>query len=169
MNRIIEEGRESVSGLRVPDGDDSLESALARDAEHFKGERQIDVRLAVKGNPRPLYPLARDAVYQISREALANTFRHARAKRVEVDVEYSRDDLTVRVRDDGCGITPPIVDEGRSGHFGLTGMRERAEQIGAVLRLWSREGAGTEVEIHVPAKTAFPNATPGRSWWRRAR
>ena len=171
MNRIIEEGRESVSGLRVPDGDDNLESALARDAEHFKGERQIDVRLAVKGKPRPLHPLARDAVYQISREALANTFRHARAKHVEVDVEYSRDELTVRVRDDGCGIAPPIVNEGRSGHFGLPGMRERAEQMGAVLRLWSREGAGTEVEIHVPAKTAFTDWSPGRlgRWWRRIR
>ena len=170
MNRIIDEGRESVSGLRVPE-DDDLESALARDAEHFKGERQIDVRLAVKGHPRPLQPLARDAVYQISREALANTFRHARAKHVEVDVEYSRDDLTVRVRDDGRGMAPPIVDEGRPGHFGLPGMRERAEQMGAVLRLWSREGAGTEVEIHVPAKTAFADWSPGRlgRWWRRAR
>ena len=170
MNRIIDEGRESVSALRVP-ADDDLESALARDAEHFKGERQIDVRLAIKGHPRPLDPLARDAVYQISREALANTFRHARAKHVEVDVEYSRNELTVRVRDDGLGIAPPIVDEGRPGHFGLPGMRERAEQMGAVLRLWSREGAGTEVEIHVPAKTAFPDASPGRlgRWWRRAR
>ena len=171
MNRIIEEGRESVSGLRVPDDHDNLESALARDAEHFKGERQIDVRLTVKGNPRPLHPVARDAVYQISREALANTFRHAQAKQVEVDVEYSRDELTVCVRDDGCGMAPHIVDEGRPGHFGLPGMRERAEQIGAVLRLWSREGAGTEVEIHVPAKTAFPDWSPGRlgRWWRRIR
>ncbi len=168
MNRVIEEGRESVSGLRVPDSDDNLENALARDAEHFKGERQIDVRLAVKGKPRPLDPLARDAVYQISREALANTFRHARAKRVEVDVEYSRDDLTVRVRDDGRGIAPPIVDEGRPGHLGLPGMREGAERMGAVLRLWSREGAGTEVEIHVPAKTAFTDWSPvrGLRWWR---
>ena len=170
MNRIIDEGRESVSGLRVPE-DDDLESALARDAEHFKGERQIDVRLAVKGHPRPLQPLARDAVYQISREALANTFRHARAKHVEVDVEYSRDELTVRVRDDGRGMAAPIVDQGRPGHFGLPGMRERAEQMGAVLRLWSREGAGTEVEIHVPAKTAFADWSPGRlgRWWRRIR
>ena len=171
MNQIIDEGRESVSGLRVPDDGDNLESALARDAEHFKGERQTDVRLAVKGNPRPLHPLARDAVYQISREALANTFRHARAKHVEVDVEYSRDELTVRLRDDGCGMAPDIVDEGRSDHFGLPGMRERAERMGAVLRLWSRAGAGTEVEIRVPAKTAFANASPapGGRWWRARR
>ena len=169
INRIIDEGRESVSALRVPDGDDDLESALARDAEHFKGERQIDVRLAVKGTARPLQPLARDAVYQISREALANTFRHARAKHVEVDVEYSPNELTVRVRDDGRGMAPPIVDEGRPGHFGLPGMRERAEQIGAVLRLWSRAGAGTEVEIHVPAKTAFTDWSPYRRPWWRAR
>ena len=160
MNRIVEEGRESVSGLRVPDADDNLERALARDAEYFKGERQIDVRLAVRGSPRPLRPLVRDAVYQISREALANTFRHARAENVEIDVEYSRDELTVHVRDDGCGLAPHTVEEGRSGHFGLPGMREKAERIGAVLRLWSRVDAGTEVEIHVPAKIAFPDASP---------
>ena len=131
MNRIIEEGRESVSALRVPDHDDNLESALARDAEHFKGERRIDVRLTVKGNPRPLAPLARDAVYQISREALANTFRHTRAKHVEVDVEYSRDDLTVRVRDDGRGIAPPIVDEERPGHRAVGHARKgRADRRG---------------------------------------
>ncbi len=170
INQVIEEARESVSGLRVP-VDDDLEGALVRDAEYFKGERQIDFRLAIKGHPRPLDPLARDAVYQISREALANTFRHAQARRVEVDIEYSRDEFTVRVRDDGCGIAPHIVEDGRSGHFGLSGMRERAERTGALLRLCSRVGAGTEVEIHMPAKTAFPDASPdgGSRWWRRAR
>ena len=170
IGQVIEEARESVSGLRVP-VDDDLERALVRDAEYFKGERQIDFRLAIKGRPRPLDPLARDAVYQISREALANTFRHAQARRVEVDIEYSRDELIVRVRDDGCGIAPHIVEDGRSGHFGLSGMRERAERIGALLRLWSRVGAGTEVEIHMPAKTAFPNASPdgGARWWRCTR
>ena len=170
MHQIIEEGRESVGWLRAP-VDHDLESALVRDAEYFKGERQIDVRFTIKGNARPLDPLARDAVYQISREALANTFRHARPAHMEVDIEYSRYELIVRVRDDGCGIAPHIVDEGRSGHFGLPGMRERAERIGAVLRVWSRLGTGTEVEIHVPAKTAFPNASRGGGarWWRRAR
>ena len=170
MNQVIEEARETVSGLRVP-VDDDLESALVHDAEYFKGERQIDFRLAVKGRPRPLDPLARDALYQISREALANTFRHARARCVEVDIEYSRDEFTVRVRDDGCGIAPHIVEDGRSGHFGLSGMRERAERSGALLRLWSRVGVGTEVEIHMPAKTAFPNVSPdgGARWWRRTR
>ena len=170
MHQVIEEGRETVGGLRAP-VEDNLESALVRDAEYFKGERQIDVRLAIKGNPRPLHPFARDALYQISREALANAFRHARATRVEIDIEYSHAELIVRVRDDGCGIAGHIVAEGRSGHFGLSGMRERAEGIGAVLRIWSRLGSGTEVEIHMPAKTAFPNASPdgGARWWRRAR
>ena len=170
MHQVIEEGRETVVGLRVP-VDDDLESALVRDAEYFKGERQIDVRLAVQGNSRPVHLLARDALYQISREALANAFRHARATHVEVEVEYWRDELIVRVRDDGCGIAPHVLDEGRSGHFGLSGMRERAERIGADLRLWSRLGTGTEVEIRMPAKTAFANTSPdgGARWWRRAR
>ncbi len=72
---------------------------------------------------------------------------------MEVEAEYSRDDLTVRVRDDNRGIAPPIADEGHPGHFGLPGMREdRADPRGAAV-LKSR-GRRTEVEIHVPAKTA---------------
>ena len=157
MNRIIEECRESVSALRVPDHDDNLESALARDAEHFKGERRIDVRLTVKGNPRPLAPLARDAVYQISREALANTFRHTRAKHVEVDVEYSRDDLTVRVRARHCAAHRRRRAPGPSGCRACEkGPSRSARSFGS----GAARAAGTEVEVHVPAKTAFPNASP---------
>jgi signal transduction histidine kinase len=72
------------------------------------------------------------------------------------------------VRDDGCGIEPQTLRDGRDGHWGLSGMRETAERIGAKLRLQSRPGEGTEVELIVPAEIAFAGSPgPPPSWWRR--
>ena len=66
----------------------------------------------------------------------------------------------------GCGIDPQVLQSGREGHLGLSGMRERAERIGARLRVWSRTEAGTEVELSVPGHVAFqfPSSDPMRSW-----
>src|SRR5215469_8239323 len=79
--------------------------------------------------------IIRDEVYAIGREALVNSFRHSGASRIEVDAEYSISQLRVLVRDDGCGIDAQVLECGRDGHWGLSGMRERAEKIGAKLRL----------------------------------
>jgi signal transduction histidine kinase len=71
------------------------------------------------------------------------------------------------VRDDGCGIDPHVLDAGRKGHWGLPGMRERSERIGANLRLRSRIGAGTEVELTVPSAIAFESQShrPVSQWF----
>jgi signal transduction histidine kinase len=106
-----------------------------------------------------------DEVYRIGREALVNAFRHSHAKNIEVELEYTPARLRVLVRDDGCGIDPQVLKSGREGHWGLVGMRERAEQIGAKLSVWSRATAGTEIELSVPGNIAFPVAS--RNWLRR--
>ena len=74
------------------------------------------------------------------------------------------------MRDDGRGIDPAIIEEGRPDHWGLRGMRERAQRIGAQLNLWSRSETGTEVELTVPGATAYqvPGARPKRFWSRRS-
>jgi signal transduction histidine kinase len=74
--------------------------------------------------------------------------------------------LRVRIRDDGNGIAQDILKAGRSGHYGLPGMRERASQIGAKLSIWSGVGSGTEIELTVPGSIAY-GASPGRRrfWW----
>ncbi len=115
---------------------------------------------------RPLRPVIRDEVYRIGREALANAFLHSRASTVELEVEYASRYLRIIVRDDGCGIDPQVLDAGRQGHWGLPGMRERSEGIGASLRLLSRIGAGTEVELTVPSAIAFENQSrrPTSHW-----
>jgi aerobic-type carbon monoxide dehydrogenase small subunit (CoxS/CutS family) len=123
------------------------------------------VRHIVDGQQRPLHPLLRDDVYRIGREALINAFRHSRAKRIEIEIKYSARQLSVLVRDDGCGIDPNILNAGRDGHWGLSGMQERAQQIGARLHLRSGPAAGTEVELSVPAHAAFLGHSKRRLVW----
>ncbi len=72
-----------------------------------------------------------------------------------MQLEYGFNKLRVHVSDDGCGIDPEVLRAGRDGHWGLPGMRERAERIGAKLHVWSSATAGTEVELSVPSQIAF--------------
>jgi signal transduction histidine kinase len=81
---------------------------------------------------------------------------HSGAQNIEVEITYDDRQFRLRVRDDGQGIDPGILEQGgRAGHWGLRGMRERAKRIGAQLEFWSRPGTGTEVELTVPATNAY--------------
>jgi len=104
----------------------------------------------------------RDEVYRIGREALINAFRHSSAQNIELELEYAAAQLRLLVRDDGCGIDPDVLRAGREGHWGLPGMRERAERIGAHFHVWSSSTAGTEVELSVPSQIAFRLPPEGR-------
>jgi nitrate/nitrite-specific signal transduction histidine kinase len=84
-----------------------------------------------------------------------NAFRHSQANKIELELEYSPKHLRILVRDDGAGIDPEVLHSGRDGHWGLAGMRERAENIGARLKVWSRANAGAEVELVIPSQVAF--------------
>ena len=97
-----------------------------------------------------------DEAYRIVAEALTNAFRHASASKIETEVTYDSSTLRIRVRDDGVGISETMRSNGHPDHWGLTGMRERAEAIRAELKLWSRESEGTEVELVIPASIAYP-------------
>jgi signal transduction histidine kinase len=106
---------------------------------------------------RALMPGVAEEVYRIGREALGNSFRHANASAVEAQFIYGDDEFSLRVRDDGQGIDVGTLEaDSTPGHWGLTGMRERAGLIGARLDIWSRDGAGTEIELRVPARLAYP-------------
>ena len=82
------------------------------------------------------------------------------AQKIEVEIDYAAAQVRVLVRDDGRGIDEQVLRSGRDGHWGLSGMRERAERIGARLKVWSRAGAGTEIELVVPGHVAFQPAGP---------
>ena len=81
---------------------------------------------------------------------------------------YGPREVSVRVRDDGKGIDQQHVNAGRSRHWGLTNMRERAEEIGGTLSLWSEKGAGTEVELRIPGPAAYGQSRR-RGIWSAAR
>lgn len=161
MSQVIQEGRDAVRGLRSTSGNaDDLETAFTQAGQEFGNEQSKDCRVIVEGTPRQLHPIIRDEAYRIGREAMANAFRHSHGNKIEIELEYSAKHLRILVRDDGTGIDPEVLHSGRDGHWGLAGMRERAESIGARLKVFSRTNAGTEVELLIPGDVAF--VTPKR-------
>jgi signal transduction histidine kinase len=169
MAQVIDEGRDAVRGLRSTSGNaDGLETAFSRAEKEFGNEQVNDYRVIVEGTPRELHPIIRDEAYRIGREALANAFRHSHASKIEVELEYSTRHLRILVRDDGSGIDQEVLQTGKDGHWGLAGMRERAEGIGARLKVWSRINAGTEVELLIPSNVAFVSRAENgtRKWFR---
>ncbi len=168
MRRVIDEGRNAVRGLRSSAiGPHDLEQAFAGVRQEV-GVGAAAYRVIVEGRPRELKPMIRDEVYRIGREGLVNAFRHSGATHVELELEYGARELCVLVRDDGRGIDPQVVHGGTDGHWGITGMRERAQRIGATLKVRSRAAAGTEVELRVPGHVAFERHSSGWLPWRGA-
>jgi ligand-binding sensor domain-containing protein/signal transduction histidine kinase len=167
MKQVIDEGRNAVRGLRLSRSASlDLELVFSRIQQEMDpaGVGNVDFRVIVDGRQRPLHPLLRDEVYRIGREALINAFRHAQARHIEIELKFSSSNFHVVVRDDGMGIDPAIVAAGREGHWGLSGMRERADRIGAHFHVFSRASEGTEIELTVPAYVAFADHTS--RWWK---
>jgi signal transduction histidine kinase/ligand-binding sensor domain-containing protein len=156
----ITEGRDAVQDLRSSTVTNDLDRALSALGQELAANQTSNgspfFRVEVEGTPRHLHPLLRDEVYRIAAEALRNAFRHAEARHIESEILYEERQLRLRVRDDGKGLDPAVLrGEGRPGHFGLLGMRERATLIGARLDVWSKLHSGTEIELTVPASRAY--------------
>src|SRR5262249_9606258 len=130
-----------------------------------------DFRVLVEGSPRDLAPLVRDEAYRITSEALRNAFRHAHARRIEVEGRYDPREFRLRVRDNGKGIDTKVLQAGgRDGHYGMAGMHERAKLLGGKVAIWSELDAGTEAELTIPAAIAYSKAGDDRRrlrFWRR--
>jgi signal transduction histidine kinase len=165
----IAEGRDAVQGLRssasetndLVNGITAMGEDLTSDASALDSAA-IDVE--VEGDPRNLNPIVRDEAYRIAGEALRNAFRHAQARRITVEIRYDERQFRLRVRDDGKGIDEGTIRQAAdAGHFGLHGMRERAENVGGQLDVRSRPDSGTEVELSIPGAIAY-DGSAGRSW-----
>jgi signal transduction histidine kinase len=164
----ITEGRDAVQGLRASaaEGNDLADAfrAIGEELGNVNG-KDVSLRVDVQGAPRDLHPIVRDEVFRIGSEALRNAFRHAAARQIEVELRYDDRQLRLRVRDDGKGIDPEVLRaEGREGHFGLHGMRERAKLVGGKLTIWSGPDSGTEIELSIPAAHAY--SKPSSPWSR---
>jgi signal transduction histidine kinase len=163
----ITEGRNAVQGLRLSafETNDLASGIIAIGQELIDdgpaaAAPTIDVE--VEGAPRNLNPIVRDEAYRIAGEALRNAFRHAQALRITIEIRYDRRQFRLRVRDDGKGFDEATIRQGHAGHFGLPGMRERAEIVGGRLDVWSKRDTGTEVELSIPGAVAYGVK---RSWF----
>jgi len=159
--QAIAEGRDAIQDIRSgPAVQNDLAQLLTATGQELARSQEVDhdpatFRVTVEGERQDLSPMAQDEVYRIAREVLRNAFRHARARQIEAEIRYDDRSLRLRIRDDGKGIDPKLLDAGRDGHWGLPGMRERAEQIGARLDIWSEVGVGTEVDLRIPGAVAY--------------
>ena len=158
----VAEGRSAIQDLRAqPAGGGDLAQLLTAAGQELARSEEAPgnppvFRVTVEGERQDLQPLLQDEVYRIARELLRNAFRHAQAGRIEAEIRYESRQLRVHVRDDGKGIDPEILKTGgRAGHWGLPGMRERANRFGGKLEFWSEAGAGTEAVLTVPAAVAY--------------
>ena len=152
MKKGIDEGRAVLQGLRSDDVPCTyLEQALSDFKEELPPDDRARLRIAKMGCPKPVDPAVLQQIYLIIREALLNALRHSQAKKIEVEIKYSPRKLCVTVRDNGIGIDPQVLRSGRKAHWGLTVTRERATNVGAHLRIRSRRGGGTQVELSLPS------------------
>jgi signal transduction histidine kinase/ligand-binding sensor domain-containing protein len=156
-DEVLREARQRVRNLRRrTTHEHEFPDRLRKCGEELSQDHAGTFTLAVVGTPKILECTAQDEAYRIVGEALTNAFRHASASKIEVEVTYDSSALSIRVRDDGVGIDKTVLSNGQPGHWGLAGMRERAQTIRAELKMWSREAAGTEVELVIPASIAYP-------------
>jgi signal transduction histidine kinase len=167
-DRAIAEGRDAVQDLResaLIQGD--LSGTLVSLGEEFAGTAALErpsYHVVIEGKPRTLDTLVRDEVYRIAREAIRNAFKHARAAKIEAELVYGPALFCVRIRDNGIGIDPQVLAQcRREGHWGLPGMRARASTFKGEFNVWSQPGAGSEIELKIPAQTAYVRGR--RTWW----
>jgi len=147
----IAEARRYVWNLRSPALENNdLPTALSETARRLTNETAVQAQVEVNGTFRPLARLIEDNLLRIGQEAMNNAVKHAQARRIFVNLVFDARRVQLSVRDDGQGFDNEVASNGRSGHFGLIGMRERAEQIGGTLSIHSTEGSGTEVVADVP-------------------
>jgi signal transduction histidine kinase/ligand-binding sensor domain-containing protein len=148
----LREARERVWDMRetAAAGDD-LPAALERIARDRIAGMPIEVAVSAVGSVRRLPRSMEDAVFRIGREAIVNVVRHADASRIEVHLDYRPSAFCLEVRDDGRGFTPSEAEEARTqGHFGLSGIRDRAVHLGGRCDVRPRPGGGTVVALELP-------------------
>jgi signal transduction histidine kinase len=155
LARATREGRAALNSLRTASAEShDLVEALKRAAEEETGASSLSVTCTSTGEPRDIHPIVADEVYRIAHEAVRNARVHARASKLLLELEYGQR-LILRITDDGIGMDSALLEQGRPGHFGLQGMRERATHTAGKLTITSAPGAGTVVTLIVPGGIAF--------------
>jgi len=161
-DEVLVQGRDRIYDLRSDTtAADELSESLARYGNELAQARTMSFSIRRTGVEYNLDPILRDEIYRIGREALGNAFKHSNGSKVEAEIIYDSGALKMRIHDSGVGIEPEILLHGRPGHWGLSGMRERADKIGATFGIWSRATGGTELELVLPIRSSGER----KSWW----
>lgn len=155
---VLVEGRDRVRNLRSAMSHGDLAAAIASAIDRIAFDSETKISLTVMGRPRALHPVVQDEIIKIAEEAIFNAFQHSNTEDIKVDLTYDTRQLSLKVEDRGDGMDQTMIAQGKDGHFGLTGMRERAQKIGAELLIESRPGAGTEIRLNVRAGVAYSDS-----------
>jgi signal transduction histidine kinase len=161
LGRATQEGRTALNSLRSStEQRNNLGDALQHAIDECRTHNAIEASFSVIGDSKDTHAFVREELYRIGDEAIRNASKHSRGSRLEVELSYTQD-LILRIRDNGIGIDPSVADQGKQGHYGLEGMRERAARIGSKLTVVSSPNSGTEVTLVVPGRIVFrtPNHT----------
>lgn len=155
LAQAVGEGRAALNSLRTSTTErNDLAAAFRRATDACVTRGSMASTLSVVGETREMHPIVRDEVYRIGYEAIRNACAHSGASQLVVELRYEQD-LVLRVKDDGRGIDQAVAENGKPGHFGLQGMRERAARIGGRLSLVSSANSGTEVALVVPGSVVY--------------
>jgi PAS domain S-box-containing protein len=149
--KTLEDARQAIWDMRSPSlaGGD-FAGALRTTAEDRLHGTGVAFELGIEGTPRPLDPEVEAAVFRVAQEAIANVVKHAAAQRVQIKLSYQVRGVRLSVLDDGRGFAVPPDLHAYGGHWGLLGMRERANQMRGRLLVQSEPGRGTEVVLLIP-------------------
>jgi len=137
--------------LRTHDAGEETLPVKLRGMVEQAGGGDLGARFSVSGAYRPLPPATEREMLRVAQEAVHNVKNHAAAKQMLVRLEYEPEAIVLEVQDDGRGGAALHKHAFVPGHYGLTGMRERAEGIGGSLEIESEPGVGTTVRLRVPA------------------
>ncbi|MEW6306628.1 MAG: sensor histidine kinase [Verrucomicrobiota bacterium] len=160
LQRSQDEVRRAVWDLRRPAEPGGLAAALTEATGQLRNGGAVSLDFNVTGLPRRLPAVNEHQLLRVAVEAVTNAFKHARARRIRVELAYEPDVVRLRVEDDGCGFIAEQVPSYDAGHFGLVGMRERAKKIGAGFELRSAPGRGTRIEISLADNATRAKVSP---------
>jgi signal transduction histidine kinase/ligand-binding sensor domain-containing protein len=160
---VLTEGRNRVRDLRTERSEIlTLEEQLQRAGEELSIGQNTSFVLSLNGNPRRIHQVVFEEAYATAREALINAFIHSAASLIQVHIDYSVSSLTLKIQDNGKGIDKEVLKSGKTGHFGMSGMKERAIKMKAALRVYPGQSSGTIVELVIPARVAYFQKSGGR-------
>jgi len=159
LGQATQEGRAALQSLRASTSEkNDLAEAFSRAVDECSIRNRAEISFSVIGDSKEIHPVVRDEIFRIGYEAIRNACAHSGSERLDITLKYAND-FTLAVSDHGIGIESEVLENGKEGHFGLHGMRERAERIGSKFTLSTAADSGTAITLVVPGRIAFRTGT----------